>query len=625
MKQTTRWYERRWVEIVLVLGIIVGASFFAFWRVDSFSGGLHWENYDHAFCAGLVDSGRVSAQDMWRTIGKGYASTVVQCAVLSVLNMGWGASGIVFLNCLVAVWTVTFTYILARLCFGRMAGIAAATLLLGCPAFITHTFCGYYAALLNAAAAVPCVLLFVLAHRTRNPLYLLGASYLLSWSYLFAYVSFPVLMLAIIFALLVASAFQRRVLLGVRWYLAAMTVLVVSILANGALVSVYYCGQDPLFVVRSIESQSTGILGPIWQLLDSGNSASQAGGPTKLQPQQVLANVLNMIVETFVGASPAYKTFVPSIPAAVWPFDHLGANLPGTPALCFPMTILLIAGVIGTLVVRRFDLMVVALVWSVLLLIVSLALSFHTRRLVIVAPFMATTAAFGLSWLVTLLFRNWPHTRQSLIVLLPMAVLAYAAHDIKSRFSQHLRTLQYDCNAEVGQFISQNLDATKDVLVLLDKSVMFPSALYCETGFRPYRFAVMSEFYFPVLLASGDGNLVPLQETYSCELHHMGHMLRYCNMQFPSVPFDLRPDARDAAWQQFHALLLSENQKGHQLYLLASLAEEKSLEAGSQYLYQFLLTELERRKVGLQPVAEFGRQPTGHPHAIVFKLSLPAG
>ncbi|MFA5191323.1 MAG: hypothetical protein WC740_11380 [Verrucomicrobiia bacterium] len=602
-------------ETLLALIVAVGAFVFLFLLQDGLTGGLHWENYDHAFFAGFVDSGRAPAQDVWKAMNQYPASMAAGCAVVSALNLGWGASGIVFLNCLLAVWTVTFTYILARSCFGRAAGIAAAVLLLGCPVFITHALCGNYVATINEAAAVPCVLLFVLAHKIRSPLCLLGTAYLLSWSYLLAYVSFPVLMIAFVFALLAAIVLERQILLGVRWYLAAIAALAVSVFINDALLSVCYCGQDPLFVIRGIESQSTGVLGPIRQLFGKSSVAGQTDS---------LNNVVNMVVETFVAASPAYKTFVPSIPAATWPLDHLGANLPGTPALYLPTTILLVAGLIRMFVVRRFDLMAIGLVWLVLLLIISLVLSFQTRRLVIATPFIATTASFGLSWLILQLPKNWPRAKQSLTVLLPIAVLAYAAHDIGTRFSQHLRTLQYSCNAEVGRFISKNLDATKDVLVLLDKSVMFPSALYCETGFRPYRFTVMSEFYFPVLLASDDGNLTPLtKETYECHLRYLPYFLRYCNMKFPSGPFDLAPPARQPAWEQFLALLRSESQKGHQLYLLASLAEENSLEAGSQYLYQFLLAELERRNVGMYQVASFGQQPSGRPHAMLLKLALP--
>lgn len=615
-------------ELLILCGVVVGASLFIFWRREQFPGGLHWENYFYTFFSGYVTAGCATAHDLWQAVGNSFGFTVLLNVVQTWMHWMFGVDsdglGTITTCGILAVWTAAFVYILARICMGRLTGVAAVILLLGSPCFITHTLCGNYIAILNMAAAIPCVALFVLAHRFKSLFYLLAAAYCLSWSYLAAYVSFPTLMIALSATFLAAAVFCRQSLLKLRWYLLAVAVFGVSVLINSAWVSVYYCHQEPLFAIKTIEARAQGVLWLIRDWLSHGSSTVQPTAPAKLQIDQVLFNASNMVLEFFVRSSPSYKTFAPAIPAAVWPFDHLGSTLPGTPGMYLPTTILLIIGVIGMVSTRRFDAIAIALIWLALLLLVTVALSYHSRRLIIVVPFMALTAAFGLSWLAERFFEDSPCTKRTIIALIPSLVLAYAAYDMNVCFRQYSRSLQFDSYRGVGQYIMRHLNPKNDVIVLLDKSVMFPVALYAETHFRPYRFAVMSEFYFPVLLASDDGNLPPLaQETYSYDLRYFPYLFRYCNMKFPSGPFDLAAPARQPAWEQFHTLLRSESQKGHQLYLLASLAEEQSLEAGSQYLYQFLLTELERRNVGMYQVASFGQQPSGRPHAMLLKLALP--
>lgn len=617
--------QSRLAEVAILAGVVVCAWVFIFWDIGQ-AGGVHWENYECAFYAGLVGSGQVEARELWRMLGVHNSPMAFPCAVYSLLNalfgIGYAAAGVLKMDAILAVWTVAFTCLLGRLCFGRGTGVTAAVLLASCPLFITHVFSGHYSSFLNVAAAVPCVLLFVWAHRARSPLILLGSAYALSWSYLAAYVSFPILMLAFLATLLLTAIFRRQELLPMRWYAAWAALIVVSILVNGALVSVLYCGQEPLYVVEGMELRSSGVLWPIRKFLGDVPAAAPSG----LRGDQMAANVLNMVMEVFVRSSPAYKTFTPSIPAAVVPFDHMGANLPGSATVLPVVTVLLIAGVVATVVARRFDMTVITLVWVILLAVISVALSFQTRRVVFAAPFMMTTAAFGLSWAAGWLFGKRPRLERAVLWLLPAAVLAYAAFSFKPRFQEHLRTLQFDCFADVGRFLTQKIDPAKDFLVVLDKSVMQPTAVYMETNFRTYRLAYLSEFYFPVLLACDTGNLEPLRdEPYSYQLKHLPHLYRYCNLPFPPRPFDLPPAVCDTAWAHFSTQVRTEARRGGTIWLLASLAEEKSIETGGQYLYEFLLMELARRNVRLEKAADFGVQPSGRPHVIAFKMTLPNG
>ncbi|MBI5394831.1 MAG: hypothetical protein HZA91_05985, partial [Verrucomicrobia bacterium] len=317
---------------------------------------------------------------------------------------------------------------------------------------------------------------------------------------------------------------------------------------------------------------------------------------------------------------------VPATPAAVWPFDHLGAMLPGSPALYLPVTLLLLAGAFQTLRSRRLGFMVVGIVWATIFAIAGVAGSYQGRRLLSALPFICVTAAFGFAWIEGLIRRRGDRIAGALTLLLVGGLAAHALWALDVRFPRYLKTLQFSVYKDVGAYARQHLDPKQDVIVLLDKSVMFPTAFYPETGFLPYRLIVMSEFYFPTLLACDTGNLYPqTEEPHAPVRKHVPHLFRYCNMPFPATPFDVAPEIKNAAWRSFASLLEREVRAGRHLYLLASLPEEQAIETGALQLNSFLLRELANRSVRLETLATFGPETTGNRHAIICRISLSQG
>ncbi|OHE81626.1 MAG: hypothetical protein A2107_09390 [Verrucomicrobia bacterium GWF2_62_7] len=340
----------------------------------------------------------------------------------------------------------------------------------------------------------------------------------------------------------------------------------------------------------------------------------------------VANNCVTFLRECFWAASPAYKSFVPNVPAAVLPVDMLGATLPGTPALYWPVVVLMVAGLIRALRTRRLDLLAVALVWLTIFGLVALVLSYHGRRVVLAMPFISVTAAWGFGGLQKLSGRMGKYASGIAGILLCGGLLAKAFWDVDVRFAAYLKTLQFDVYGETGTWLRQHFEPQRDILVLTDKSTMFPTALFTETDFRPCRVAIMSEYYFPVLLASDRGNLAPpIDEFYNCTMRHIRHIYRYCNLAMPAKPFDLPHAQKNAAWSAFNGLFRRAMRPGDRVYLLATLAGDQCIEAGSFQLQHFLLRELVQRGVRLEPVVSFRADAAGNPHGILFKMTTGDG
>jgi hypothetical protein len=258
--------------------------------------------------------------------------------------------------------------------------------------------------------------------------------------------------------------------------------------------------------------------------------------------------------------------------------------------------------------------------------LVALVLSYHGRRVVLAMPFISVTAAWGFGGLQKLNGRMGKYASGIVGVLLCGGLLAKAFWDVDVRFAAYSKTIQFDVYREVGTWLRQHFEPQRDILVLTDKSTMFPTALYAETDFRPCRLAIMSEYYFPVLLASDKGNLSPpADEFYDCAMGHIRRIYRYCNLAMPTQPFDLPQAQKNAAWSAFSGLFHRAMRPGDRVYLLATLAGERCIEAGSFQLQCFLLRELVQRGVRLEPVVSFRSDAAGNPHGILFKMTTGDG
>lgn len=613
-----------WKDEVLVVGFLAMlAAVMLFWDISDVPGGLHWEHYDFSFIAGLIGSGLVSANELWREL-EGHSGMVFHCVLASLarslLGIGWHTQGIALLTGLLAFGTVLMTYGMARVCLSRGLSFVACMLLLSSPGFLTHARSGNLAPLLNTLTAVAFLACFLAAHRTQSRWLLAGSAYMLSWCYFGGYVSFPVVAIVLLGMLCAGLFWLRGSLLGGRLYAFWILVFAASVLANGVLLSVFYCHQDPLFAIRGVEKFQVGIL----KMLGVAGGESVAYRLSGIET--VANNCMTFLRECFWAASPGYKSFVPDVPAAVLPVDILGGTLPGTPALYWPVAVLMLVGLIRTMRARRLDLLAVSLVWLTVFGLVALCLSYHGRRVVLAMPFICVTAAWGFGGLQKLSGRMGKYASGAVGVLLCVGLLAKAFWDVDVRFASYLKTLQFDVYREAGTWLRQHFEPQRDILVLTDKSTMFPTALFTETDFRPCRVAIMSEYYFPVLLASDRGNLAPpVDEFYNCTLRHIRHIYRYCNLAMPTKPFDLPYAHKDAAWSAFSGLFHRAMRPGDRVYLLATLAGDQRIEAGSFQLQAFLLRELFQRGVRLEPVVSFRTNAAGNPHGIIFKMTTGNG
>ncbi|MFZ2642788.1 MAG: hypothetical protein WA117_17465 [Verrucomicrobiia bacterium] len=614
-----------WKDEVLVVGFLAMlAAVMLFWDIGDVPGGLHWEYYNYSFIAGLIDSGQVPANELWREL-EDHSGMVFHCVLASfarrLLGIGLHTQGIAVLIGLLAFGTVLLTYGLARVCrLSRGLSFIACVLLLSSPGLLTHARSGNMPALLSTLTAVAFLALFLAAHRTQSGWHLAGSAYVFSWCYFGGYVSFPVVVIALLGTLCLGLFWLKGSLLGGRLYAFWILAFVVSVMANGVLLSVFYCHQDPLFAIRGVEQFQVGIL-KMLGIAGGESSAYRLSGA-----EMVANNCATFLRECFWAASPGYKSFVPDVPAAVLPVDILGGTLPGTPALYWPVAVLMLVGLIRTMRARRLDLLAVSLVWLTIFGLVALVLSYHGRRVVLAMPFISVTAAWGFGGLQKLSGRMGKYASGAVGVLLCGGLLAKAFWDVDVRFASYLKTLQFDVYREAGTWLRQHFEPQRDILVLTDKSTMFPTALFTETDFRPCRVAIMSEYYFPVLLASDRGNLAPpADEFYTCTMRHIRRIYRYCNLAMPTKPFDLPYAHKDAAWSAFSGLFQRAMRPGDRVYLLATLAGNQCIEAGSFQLQHFLLRELVQRDVRLEPVVSFRTDAAGNPHGIIFKMTTGNG
>ena len=95
-----------WKGEVLVVGFLAMlAAVMLFWDINSVPGGLHWEHYDFSFIAGLIGSGRVPANELWREL-EGHSGMIFHCVLASLargfLGVGWHTQGIALLTGLLA-------------------------------------------------------------------------------------------------------------------------------------------------------------------------------------------------------------------------------------------------------------------------------------------------------------------------------------------------------------------------------------------------------------------------------------------------------------------------------------------------------------------------------------------
>ena len=623
-----RFLHGQWFQEMFALLLVLSVSrVLIFWNLDKVPGGLHWENYTYSFVPGCVAKGCVSAREMWSLIGQDMGWTSWYCAIISFLNFvfhtSWGTRGLLEDCGILALVTAGGTYVMARLALNRRLSVVAVVLLLSCPAFHTHLRSGNFQSVLNGAAGVFPVLFFLAAHKFGKPVLIILSSYMLALAYFATYSSFPMLLGSFCVGGLVGALLFPGQMLKFRWYGIWLMATVFFVFLHGILLSVFYCHQEPMSIIRWIESSPTGISGTFAGLFGMGGAAT---GLSRSADWHVKCwNSLSVVLEFFVRSGTACKIGTTTIPLPIWPIEHLGATVLGVPGVYYPVTMLLGIGVIRAWYSKKMERVFVTLPWIILLFVLAVVLTYNSRRLVFALPFMAVTAAFGYEWLEDKFSRCGEWMKPILACVVVVATVGETLR-FHAQYARQARTLQFDAYVETGDFLIRAVNPRGSLLVLLDKSTMFPSGFYAETDFRPYRLHVMSEFYFPVLLASDQGNLHPfIDQFYMCHTGCVLQILRYCNIKFPTQPFDLELTAKERAWQVFFAPVQQELDRGVDVYVLASHAKDDRMEAGSEQLNAFLLREFDRHGVLLNPIAAFGVQPSGNPTLAIYQIKTALG
>lgn len=615
-------------ELLTCVAVLAVSAAVLFWQAGAWPGGLHWEFYDQSYHAGLVSSGRLGGAEaeFWKIAIPFYGNIALHCfickAACALFGTGWDAAGILRMTAVVSAPIVLLAYLMTRVLADRRTALLAALFLLCCPAFLFHARAGtqlYNAQSLFAAGAVG---FFLLAHKRRRTGWLVASGWCLSLVYASAYGGFALSLAA--FAAMLAGAWflERPFLLGWRAYAVWAASTVFFIFVSTAALSVFYYGQrDPLFVFKAAEEVGLGFFYMFRPLL----GLPAAFSPTRIPADGVSQwnNTLNLLEDFFWGAIPTHKLYEPERWAAVLPFDHLGSTLPGTPGVYPAVAALLLVGLAVAAARRRSGWVLVVSMWLVPFAVMAFVMSYHNRRFILALPYLAATAALGYRWIEERWLAAKPVLRNVVLGVFAGALVLWAGDDYFRRFREHQATLQFNASREAGRWIARNLDPQKDVLVLLDKSVLWPMAIYVETGFKPYQLLVMSEFYFPILFDHKAPLRPDQQEPYDYGVRHYPRTVRYVNMKFPPQDFDLPPQMKDPALQQFLGALRRELGRGRNLYVFSSPAEDFRRESGALSLDNLLMRELMRGGVPLQPAAQFGATASLKPAVVVYRVQAP--
>lgn len=650
MKLRSLLQSRVGAELLVLLGLLVIASMMLLRGVASFPGGLHWENYDFAFMAALSarHPGFTGTAEVWDTLQEHFGWAGLQCALsrlgLLLHHSGWGTLGIVKTTASFAVAVTLATYLCARSFLDRRTALLSAFFLLVCPAFLFHARAGNFQPILNALFPLLAIALFIRGAVRHKPVLLMLSAYPFSLMYLAGYVAFPMVLFAVALSLAAHLLIHRRMLSSTPQIALWVLLIIAFVLLNGAVLSVLYCQQDPFYLIRSIEAKDMGILKFLRPMF--GGRASQSEIHLVWNGTNQLNNAAWFAREFFWQAGPTFKEYVPpGRSAALLPFDHLGSTLPGTPGIYPPVVFLSIVGVCVAGFRKRLPLFLLSLLTLITIASVTLITSYHGRRLVFLLPYACILAASGYVFLENILPAQRRVLRDVTLGALLACLFHWAIRDLHGQLPKHLQTLQFNAYREAGQWLKANLNPQRDLLVLLDKSVMFPSAVYCETDLQPWRILVVSEIYYPLLgyqppspqqcllLAApkargGKSRGVPVPgllvslptDPYELNPWQIEAYFRYCNVSFGNILFDYPEEARAAVFDRFRTALVRQMLLGRTPYLLCSLADDSRVESGSARLTQFLLSELIRRGVSLQFVAALGTYRAGQPAIAVCRI-----
>lgn len=630
-KNLKAFREADWNEFWIPVFAMLFAGGLFFYGTDRSPGGLHWENYDYVFFPGLAAHGATGRPlaEFWRT--SGYAGLGLHAwfvaTVTTLFGWGWGTACVVKIASLLGVMVVGLTYGVARVCGGRWAGFLAAMFLVSCPAFLTHMRAGNIQTMLNMTFMIATIFFFVLAHEKRRRTWLLAAMGSLAGSYYGAYVALPMLLSALVGCFMLSWGVCRSDLLRPRDYLTAFVVFLLALLLISVAVSLGYFHAEPTMLIRAVEDEGKGI-GAALRLLLGPNRSSRviSLASSGISPSD---NLLSMAKDLLVGSPQALKFFPPpGGSVADRPLDHLGATLPGIPGLRLFVAALMVVGLYRLSIARRVSsfLMVMILVCGVLIL--GWILPYQGRRFVVIFPVIAVAAAWGWLGLEVWLEQNIRPLLLRWCRALVLGLLILSAADILcGRLEEHVRTLQFSCYRPTGEWIRTHLDPSRDRLVLLDKSVFFPAAIYAETDFRPYKMMVLSEFYFPCRMedeaslgrqawvAPADFNDPPLPR-FTCYSNNFFDIDKIPSGEARGVWNHWRQDV----FRSFQNILREEMKAGRRLFLIVSHASWRRIESGDPRLTKFLMKECVENRITWKPAALFAGYPTGEVDLVIYEI-----
>jgi hypothetical protein len=423
--------------LLLLIGIILLAIFFRFWRLDQLPPGLHPDE-----AANGLDIFRILEQQDWRPL---YSTNGPREALffylqaIPVMLLGNTILALRIAPAVIGTLAVLVSFLWAKEWFGRRTALLAAFLMAVTPWAVTMSRNGFRASMVPLF--IPLVLwLYTKGFQTRRPVWFALAGGSLGAG-MYTYLSFRLFPLALLVALLFLFIWRRRFLAS---YLRLILVSVVA------------------FVIVMVPMGIFGISHP-------DEIGARAGGTSFLNPDLNQGKPVQTLIDTVVKTALMFN---------VRGDENFRHNLGGQPMLNFFVGIMFITGIIISLTrLRQLKYLSLLAVFGVMLLPEVLTAEGipHALRAIGVMPAIFALAAIGINYWLSIWYNTFPvnrAARASGIIMISIPLLASLYQGYNQYFVAWAGSPEtYEAYSEDAVAIANYLNQTKPdpaPLVLVD-------------------------------------------------------------------------------------------------------------------------------------------------------------